>query len=157
MHVGVLRLAALARSTPFWLGAALAALPASFGLLLLSRAGIIGMAVPHPTIWRLLLLLVAAPVLEELVFRGLIQEWLAAAAARHCLPAIGRMTAANLLTSLAFAACHLPYQTPELACLIVVPSLVFGRLKELHVSLVPAMLMHAWYNAALLVAAGYDR
>ena len=41
---------------------------------------------------------------------------------------------------------------PWLAASIFFPSVVFGRLKQLYPSLLPAMLVHAWYNVCYLSA-----
>lgn len=96
-------------------------------------------------------LLLLAPVLEELVFRGGIQDALdRTALGRPGLP--GGVSVGNLLTSAIFAAAHLLVSPPWLAASIFVPSVVFGHLKQLYPSLLPAMLVHAWYNLCYLTA-----
>ena len=89
-------------------------------------AGLIGM---------LLLLAVVAPIVEELLFRGLLQGGLAA-----------RMDArlALALTSVAFAAVHFqPVQFPGL----VIAGLVFGGLALRAGRLGPAIVAHMAFNA----------
>jgi uncharacterized protein len=93
--------------------------------------------------------LVLAPVLEELVFRGGIQSWLDGTSPGRREVARG-LTVGNLSTSVLFAAAHLAVLPPWLAASIFFPSLVFGRLKQLYPSLLPAMLVHAWFNACYL-------
>lgn len=142
----------IAGPIPFWMTAALSACPAVLGLAGLAHYGIVSLPALRPTPTVLLHALLVAPVLEELVFRGLLQDLIEGAAVKARVPALGPVSAANLLTSVIFAACHLPFQDAVTASLIVVPSLVFGRLKELHASLAPSMLMHGWYNLAFLIA-----
>ena len=86
------------------------------------------------------------PILEELVFRGLIQGWLL----KKIHWALGPLSGANLLTSVLFAAAHLLHQSPLLAASIFIPSLVFGWLRERHGRLAGCMLVHGGYNAGFL-------
>lgn len=83
------------------------------------------------------------PVLEEIVFRGVIQS-----AGHRYLPAcsLGPISLSNLLTSLVFTAMHFLYHPPLWATLVVVPSLVFGYFKDRHGSLVGPVLLHVFYN-----------
>jgi membrane protease YdiL (CAAX protease family) len=112
-------------------------------------AATLGLPLPRPNPgWALFATsLLLAPVLEELVFRGGIQELLE----RRLQGRLGR-DGANVLTSLLFAIAHLMVAPPWLAAGVFLPSLVFGRLKQLHASLAPAMLIHAWFNACFLLA-----
>jgi membrane protease YdiL (CAAX protease family) len=84
------------------------------------------------------------PVLEEIVFRGFVQEWLAARL-RH--RAWRGLSAANIITSLVFAALHFIYHPPLYAVLVFLPSLIFGYFKERHGGLTAPILLHIWYNA----------
>ncbi len=108
---------------------------------------------PVVTLPGLLQAVVLAPVLEELVFRGGLQGLLERSrrARTEWLPGI---SAGNVLTSVAFALTHLMVTSTWMALATFVPSLVFGRLKQLYEPrLVPAMSMHAWYNLCFLAAA----
>lgn len=87
------------------------------------------------------------PVLEEIAFRGLLQELVR----DHISTAsIGPLTLANLLTSVLFAAAHLFYHAPLWAALVFFPSLVFGFFKERTGALTAPILLHAFYNAGYI-------
>ncbi|MGZ8283627.1 MAG: CPBP family glutamic-type intramembrane protease, partial [Allosphingosinicella sp.] len=58
----------------------------------------------------------------------------------------------NVLTSLLFSAAHLMAAPAWLAGAAFFPSLVFGRLKQLYPSLLPVVLVHAWFNVCYLTA-----
>lgn len=98
--------------------------------------------VPALLWYQLLLVLLILPVLEEIVFRGLLLDVLT----RRFRQRLGRLSVANLLTSLVFAAVHLIHSAPGWALLVFFPSLVFGYLKERHGSLLSPILMHIFYN-----------
>lgn len=91
------------------------------------------------------------PILEELSFRGLLQGWLLDRLAgwRH----YAHISLPNLLTSLAFGAVHLATQSILWSAAVVVPSLVFGYLRERHGSVLPPMALHIYYNAGLILFA----
>jgi CAAX protease family protein len=98
---------------------------------------------PHELILSLLLLSVLAPVVEELVFRGLLYGWIA-----------GRWggTPALIVSSLAFAAAH----TEPAHIILVFPlGLLFGWLRQRTDSLLPSLVAHIANNALALVAAAY--
>lgn len=85
-----------------------------------------------------LLVAFAIPIVEEAVFRGVIQGLLRA-----------RMRAvwAIVATSVLFSAMHLATQSPVWAAAEFVPSLVFGHFRERHGTLASPMILHCWYNA----------
>jgi membrane protease YdiL (CAAX protease family) len=91
----------------------------------------------------LLLLAVLAPLVEELVFRGLLFGWIA-----------GRWGGlpAWLVSSVAFAAAH--YE-PAHAVLVLPLGLLFGWLRWRTGSLVPSLVAHILNNAFALLAAIY--
>ncbi|WP_127471386.1 JDVT-CTERM system glutamic-type intramembrane protease MrtJ [Thiomicrorhabdus aquaedulcis] len=105
------------------------------------------------------ILIVWQPVLEELIFRGLIQQKLTHQAwltrffntntALNTL-CIGGISAANLVTSLLFTSLHFLYHPPLLALGVLVPSLIFGWFFDRYHCVVPAILLHSVYNAVLL-------
>jgi len=84
------------------------------------------------------------PVIEEVTFRGILQPWLLTHLHRAYLG--GLITLANLLTSFVFAAIHLVHHTPLQAVAVLVPSLVFGWVREHTGSVISAILMHSYYN-----------
>ena len=131
---------------PHFIVAALAALPVwlvlglAFGDRLRPAVG--------PGGWISFVLL--QPVLEEFVFRGLLQglllRWTARAAA-------GPVTLANIGATVAFVAVHFVYQPIGWALAVAIPSLVFGHLRERFGKVAPAMALHALYNAGFAVTA----
>lgn len=154
MRIASSPLAAGWRGSPLAFTALAAACgPLGAGLLLaLAARGVLPVPAFAWTWQAVLLALVAAPALEELAFRGSVQDAAAAVLRRRGWRDASPLTLANVLTSLAFAACHLATQPAALAAAIFLPSLVFGRLRERWGSLWPPVLMHAWYNACLLAA-----
>jgi membrane protease YdiL (CAAX protease family) len=88
------------------------------------------------------------PVLEEIVFRGLLQELAQEYISRRTL---GPISLANLLTSLVFTGFHFLNHAPLWAALVFFPSLVFGFFKDRHGTLTAPILLHAFYNAGFLL------
>ncbi|MGD8925859.1 MAG: JDVT-CTERM system glutamic-type intramembrane protease [Thioalkalispiraceae bacterium] len=99
-------------------------------------------AMPAMPWLQLLMVLLIYPVLEEIVFRGLVLEFVS----RHVHARFGLLSGANLLTSVLFVAAHLIYNAWAWALLVFFPSLVFGYLKERHQSLISPVVMHSFYN-----------
>ena len=87
------------------------------------------------------------PVLEELVFRGILQGQALRLSTRHGQPLrLGAFTLANVLVTVGFVALHLRAQPLIWALAVAGPSLVLGHLRERLASLWPAILVHAVYN-----------
>ena len=84
------------------------------------------------------------PILEEIVFRGAVLEFL-----HKKIPGIlfFYLTKANVITSILFTALHFFYHPPLWASAVFIPSLVFGFLKECYQNLVPPILLHVFFNA----------
>ena len=101
--------------------------------------------------WEMFLkIALLSPLLEEIVFRGGLQTFLLEREffrKRKFGIGVANVSAANIVTSLAFAAAHLIYQTPLWASLVFIPSLVFGWARERYDSVIPPILLHAFYNA----------
>jgi uncharacterized protein len=94
------------------------------------------------------------PLLEELVFRGLLQGQALAWLQRGGRPMrLGPLTLANVLVTVAFVAMHLRAQPLAWALAVAVPSLVFGHLRERFGSAWPAVWLHAFYNAGFGITA----
>lgn len=107
---------------------------------------------PHlrtPVGWSAWLSLVLVqPLLEELVFRGLLQGQALALLSKDGRPRrLGPVTLANVLVTVAFVLLHLRAQPLAWALTVAAPSLVFGHLRERFGSVWPAVLVHAVYNA----------
>jgi membrane protease YdiL (CAAX protease family) len=94
--------------------------------------------------WRFLYPALFYPVVEELVFRGLIQDM----AHRHLKAwRLGPLTHANILTSLLFTALHFINHPPLWAAAVLIPSLLFGFFKDRTSALAAPILLHAFYNS----------
>ncbi|SHK15430.1 hypothetical protein SAMN05216369_0701 [Marinobacter antarcticus] len=101
------------------------------------------------TSWMALVSLILwAPVVEEIAFRGVVQGYLSDTAfgKRH----LAGLSFANLIAAFLFAAWHLVYRTDLLAWLVFIPALAFGYFRDRHGSLLPCVILHAAWNAALL-------
>ncbi|MGD2111942.1 MAG: JDVT-CTERM system glutamic-type intramembrane protease, partial [Gammaproteobacteria bacterium] len=87
------------------------------------------------------------PVLEEIAFRGLLQELVR----EHVSTAsCGPLSHANLLTSMVFTALHFIYHAPLWAALVFFPSLVFGFFKDRTRSVLAPVILHVFYNSGFL-------
>jgi uncharacterized protein len=147
----------VARPAPGWwawlrdphvLIALLAALPVWFAIGLMARDYI---QVAFTTA-ALFSFVVAQPVVEELAFRGAFQGFLLQ---RGAARRVGPISLANLATTAAFVALHFTAQPPVWALAVIVPSLVFGHLRERFASVLPAIALHSIYNAGFAVTAWY--
>ena len=89
------------------------------------------------------------PVVEEMVFRGLVQEYFSGKQVlqKHfvCL------SLANIVTSGLFALSHLASQPVFWALLTFFPSLVFGYFKDRHGRLTPCVVLHSVYNFVFFI------
>jgi len=129
-----------------WFLAALAAGPAAWALLALWLP-IIDPRWPLARPMQFLALALLYPVLEELVFRGLLQGALLRRGWGR--RRAGPVTAANLAAALAFAVAHLLRLTPAWAAAVLLPGLVFGYFRERH-GIGAAIVLHAFYNAGFV-------
>ena len=89
------------------------------------------------------------PVLEEVLFRGIVQGWLLR------LPWGNKkyltLTSANWLTSSLFVAAHFWYQPMLWALMVIVPSLVYGFFRDRYSSIYPCIILHAFYNGGFVL------
>ena len=134
----------LARDRQFWL--ALLAGPAFW----VWRAG--GMPELSITGPRWLWLALVVPVVEELAFRGWLQGMLAERFPQRWCGR--RLSQANLLTSLLFAAAHAGVAGHWSGGLVFVPSLAFGYFRDKYQRVMPAVLLHSFYNAGFFATQG---
>jgi membrane protease YdiL (CAAX protease family) len=124
---------------------AVAGLPIG-ALALMAAAGRV-----EPSVSRVLLLLVVAPLLEEIVFRAGVHEMLC-----RRLGGWGSTLAvrtSNLLTALIFAAAHLAMHVELMAALTVLPALALGWIYQQQRRLAPCVAAHALLNAVWLLTA----
>lgn len=92
----------------------------------------------------LLFLVLVYPLLEEVLFRGLLHGWLLEQGSlqRRWLGLSG----ANLLTSVCFVGLHFIAHPPLAAAAVLLPSLIFGHFRDRHGSLCAPIVLHAYYN-----------
>ena len=100
----------------------------------------------HWTLW--LSLVIWQPIVEEILFRGILQGQLIKT--RWGPHAFMRITAANVVTSMLFAAIHMVNNSPLFALAVFVPSLVFGYFRDSCNSVYPPILLHAAFNALVI-------
>jgi len=96
----------------------------------------------------LLFLILLYPVVEELAFRGVIQEFIASKTKQF--RSFFYFTLANIVTSLLFVAMHFVHHTPLWAILVFVPSLIFGYFKEQFGHIWASIFLHMFYNVCSL-------
>jgi uncharacterized protein len=127
----------------FWL----ASLAAVLFWLALSWLMPEGAGKPGPTrgLAALFSLVLLQPLVEELLFRGLLQGKLAARPWGR--RQVGGFTLANLLASLLFTALHFAGHPPLWAAGVLLPSLLYGYFRDRHDSVYPAIALHVFYNA----------
>jgi len=103
--------------------------------------------------WRMLVwLVVLYPVMEEWVFRGLLQTWLLRRASWRT--ACCGFSMANGGVTLLFAGMHLFTHSPGWAALVILPSLIFGWFRDRYNSILPGTLLHTSYNLAYFTLFG---
>ncbi|MEJ2362994.1 MAG: JDVT-CTERM system glutamic-type intramembrane protease [Gammaproteobacteria bacterium] len=93
-----------------------------------------------------------APVLEELLFRGIVQGQLQRYF--HSSSNVVGLSRANWVTSLLFTGIHFLHHPPLWAASVLLPSLVFGFFRDRHDSVVPPIALHCIYNAQFLFLLG---
>ena len=98
---------------------------------------------------RLLWLALLVPLVEELAFRGGVQGLLADRFPRCWWGQ--RLSLANLLTSLLFAAAHAGIAAHWNGLLVLAPSLAFGYFRDKYQRVAPAILLHGFYNAGFFL------
>ncbi len=96
--------------------------------------------------WTVFLSLVIwQPLIEEVLFRGIIQgqfakrEW-----GKH---AWLNISSANVTTSVLFVVMHMINSSPLFALTVFIPSLVFGYFRDYCNSVYPCIILHSAYNA----------
>lgn len=128
--------------------AAIIAGPVFWAALWLSELTILewGGSVSNPS--QFLLLVLIYPILEEIVFRGALQGWLRSLSwgTQHW----GKITVANLVTSIAFTLAHLIINPVLLSAAVFIPSLVFGYFRDRYDRLQASIILHVFYNAGFI-------
>jgi uncharacterized protein len=126
-------------------GAAIVAAFFFWGILLWWNSPVaLDLAWPLHAPLTFLLAALAYPAAEELVFRGALQSTL------FRQPwgsrSLGPVTLANLITSMAFAGFHFFYHAPLWAALVMLPALIFGYFRDKYQRVLPAVILHVFYN-----------
>lgn len=99
--------------------------------------------------WKLWVSLVIwQPVVEEILFRGIIQGQLIKSAwgKRSWL----KISAANFITSILFVGFHMVNNPPLFSLVVIVPSLLLGYFRDSCSSVYPSILMHSAFNALVI-------
>jgi uncharacterized protein len=84
------------------------------------------------------------PVLEELAFRGFIQQNLAKTELGKVK--FYKLTTSNLITSFLFAGWHIFYHPAILSIATFFPSIILGYFLEKYESLKPCFFLHIFFN-----------
>ena len=105
----------------------------------------LGMQPPPLGLAALASVVLLQPVVEELLFRGLLLGWLGEK--RWGRRQFAGFTLANLATALAFTALHFINHPPLWAAGVLLPALLFGYFRDRHASVLPAIALHVFYNA----------
>jgi len=98
-----------------------------------------------------LLIILFYPLLEETIFRGILQPWLA----RRFTQTRLNISLANVITSSIFAVTHLFQQPVLLAMATFFPSLIFGYSQERYKRLMPPTILHITYNGGYFLLGAF--
>ncbi len=100
-----------------------------------------------------LMLVIVQPVLEEFLFRDLLQGWLIKQS--WAQGQISYISFANVVTSLLFTGMHFISHAPLMAVAVFIPSLVFGYFRDRYDGwLMPSIGLHCFYNAGYFLIFG---
>lgn len=97
-----------------------------------------------------LTLILVYPILEEILFRGLIQSTIAKQFSKNWLI----ISQANLITSALFVSLHFISHPPLWALAVVIPSITFGYIQERVNNILAPITLHATYNAGYFLMLG---
>lgn len=97
-----------------------------------------------PTLNILFLGVLAYPICEEIIFRGVIQSELLKRLkfGSHFLG----LSWANILTSILFAVTHVISFADVMMLKVFIPSLIFGWVYEIKRKVYVPIFLHGWYN-----------
>ena len=106
--------------------------------------------IKHP--WLFIQVALLYPMVEEWLFRGLLQERLWRT--RLSSMSIYCISMPNIATSLIFTAFHFLNHSPGWALVVIIPSLVFGFFRDRYRHVLPAMILHIFYNSGYFLLFG---
>ena len=92
------------------------------------------------------------PIVEELVFRDLLQKKLWQTPLNRL--SIYCISMPNIATSIIFTAFHFLAHPPLWAVSVFIPSLVYGFLRDRYQHVLPAVLLHVFYNGGYFLLFG---
>lgn len=100
--------------------------------------------------WQQYILLVGLyPIFEEWLFRGLLQPQLLIFRGGRAV--LFGISGANVITTVIFLSLHF-FSHPHLwAILVSIPSLIFGGFRDRYQSVIPAILLHCFYNIGYFI------
>jgi membrane protease YdiL (CAAX protease family) len=127
---------------------ALVAAPPFWALLWWLQPPVAAFSYALENIWRFVLVAAISPVLEEVLFRGAMQEYFAQ---RFVSKLSGPISLANLLTSIVFTALHGVVWSSFWSLLVFFPSLVYGYFKDKTGGLAAPIGLHTYYNAGFFL------
>ena len=109
---------------------------------------------PWTLVWSLpfLSVVIWQPLIEELLFRGVLQGQLLRVSWGRSTT--GGITSANGITSLLFMFGHWYGHSLVWTISVIVPSLLFGFMRDRFQSTYPAMALHMFYNAGYFLLTG---
>jgi membrane protease YdiL (CAAX protease family) len=93
--------------------------------------------------WLLLQVVLIYPVIEEIIFRGILQPRIA----QQWTQTLFKLSAANFITSSIFAMTHFVEHSVLWALGTFIPSLIFGYSQERYNKLLAPITLHSSYNA----------
>ncbi len=97
-------------------------------------------------------ILLLYPVLEEVVFRGLVQDYISIKT-KACDSFLS-VTWANWLTTMLFCLTHFVTRSLTVALLVAVPSLVLGALRDKRFSIKELAAIHVYWNGGVYLLIG---
>ena len=113
--------------------------------------GLIDVNITVPSWQFLLMIILVYPIIEELAFRGFIQESLQSYWNKKRL--IASISLANIATSILFTALHVVAFDNWWLLSVIIPSLIFGYLKDKCHHILPSICLHIYYNAGYFFCA----
>lgn len=124
------------------LWAAVMAAPVALWLLFWWQPELRSVGVQWPK--EAIMLIILLPLVEELAFRGYLQGYLAQFSVRRF--SVGLFSGQNLITTAVFSSLHLFSHSAFWSLVVVIPSLVFGFFKDRYQSVIPAVILHVYFN-----------
>jgi hypothetical protein len=88
------------------------------------------------------------PLLEEILFRGIIQKFLIDKSWGR--KSVLGLSIANLATSFLFVLAHFWNQPAMWAVTVFIPSLVYGFFRDRYTNIYPSIVLHSFYNAGFV-------